>query len=516
MSWGWLSPRGRVLSGAGLGVLSWAVTPDLVDEAVGDGLAWEMRLRALPSRLGVYFVLGLCLFSHLPYVQVLRELTAGLQGLLAAAGWQVPATTALTGVRRRVGERPLESLFRRVAGPLSPGREPWSHVCGLLAVAWDGTTVDAAASQENIAAFGLPAGKNKSGKSRAGDAGNGQENGRTNPQLRMVALIACGTRALLDAAMGPLRGKGTGERELARSLLGSLHTGMLLIADRGFYSCRLWAAAAATGADLLWRVAGGMHLPVVRALPDGSWIARISDPGAVRARTHKNGQRRRRGSKLAPDTAPVPGITVRVIEFTITVTTRDGKTRTEPYRLITTLLDWRACPAGDLAAGYARRWAIETAWREFKTYLRGPGRILRGHSPDLARQELWAYLVICQALRAIIVRAAARAGLDPDRISFTAAVHAARRTITTARASMDTALDATQAELLTSLVPQRQARVFPRAVKRPVPAYPSRNNRDGPLPQHASYTITLTPPGPATPTTTDQPRHPENQPDNPP
>src|ERR1700735_849568 len=102
MSWGWLSPRGRVLARAGIGVLGWVVAPDLVDEAVGDGLAWEMRLRALPSRLGVYSVRGLCLFSGLPYGQVLRELTGGLEGALAAAGWQVPATTALTAVRRRI------------------------------------------------------------------------------------------------------------------------------------------------------------------------------------------------------------------------------------------------------------------------------------------------------------------------------------------------------------------------------------------------------------------------------
>ena len=85
MSRGWLSCRGQVLSRAGIGVLTWVVAPDLVDEAVGDGLAWEMRLRSLPSRLGVYFVLGLCLFSHLPYGQVLRELTSGLETALAAA-----------------------------------------------------------------------------------------------------------------------------------------------------------------------------------------------------------------------------------------------------------------------------------------------------------------------------------------------------------------------------------------------------------------------------------------------
>ncbi len=507
-SWGWLSRRGRILSGAGVGVLSWVVTPDLVDEAVGDGLAWEMRLRALPSRLGVYFVLGLCLFSHQPYAQVLREVTAGLRAALESAGWAEPATTALTGVRRRVGEKPLESLFRRLRGPLSPGRAAWSHICGLLAVAWDGTTVDADPSEKNAAAFGRPGG----GRKRAGQAGAGAG----NPQLRLVALVACGTRALLDAAIGPLRGKGTGERELARALTGSLRTGMLLLADRGFYSYQLWHAAAATGAHLLWRVKTGMHLPVVQALPDGSWLTHINDPRAVQARLHKNGARRRRGSKLGPDTGPLPGITVRVIEFTVTVTADDGKQRSERYRLITTLLDWRACPAAGLAAGYARRWAIETAYREFKTYLRGPGRVLRGQTPELARQELWAYLVIYQAIRAIIIRAAAGAGLDPDRLSFTAAVHAARRTMLTARAGMDATLAETEAGILSCPVPRREGRVCARAVNKPVSPYPSKRSHRGPISQHADYTVTITTPSTTTRNTTDQPKHPTPHPGNPP
>ena len=49
-----------------------------------------------------------------------------------------------------------------------------------------------------------------------------------------------------------------------------------------------------------------------------------------------------------------------------------------------------------------------------RKHLRGPGRVLRGRTPELARQELWAYLAVYQAIRAIIVRAAAGAGLDPD------------------------------------------------------------------------------------------------------
>jgi Transposase DDE domain len=139
---------------------------------------------------------------------------------------------------------------------------------------------------------------------------------------------------------------------------------MLLLADRNFYSYQLWTAAAGTGADLLWRVKAGQHLPVVAELPDGSWLTHVNDPAAVRRRTVRNGCRRRRGSKLPPDTGPLPGITVRVIQYVLTVTAEDGTVRTERYRLITTLTDWRACPAAGLAACYARRWAIEMVFTQ--------------------------------------------------------------------------------------------------------------------------------------------------------
>jgi Insertion element 4 transposase N-terminal/Transposase DDE domain len=505
--------RGKVLAGAGVGVLTRFVTAELVDEVVAEAgavLAGEVlaaggkprraRFRLMPDRLGVFFVLGLCLFSVMPYAQVMKELLAGLRRPLAAAGWRVPASPALTGVRRRLGERPFALLFARLCSVLSPGRAPWSHICGLLAVAWDGTTVKAAASAENVAVFGTTGGKKASPAHY--------------PQIRLVTLIACGTRALAGAAMGPVKGK-TGERVLAARLLGCLHAGMLLLADRGFYSWALWRAAAATRADLLWRVTGSQHLPVTRELPDGSWLSVLPDPAEVRRRTIRNRGRRRRGSTLPPETGPLPGITVRVIQFLVRVDTADGGTRTEPYRLITTLLDWRTAPAADLAAGYAWRWAIETGFREFKTYLRGPRRILRGRTPDLARQELWAYLVIYQAIRAIICLAAAGHHLDPDRISFTATLHAVRRTLPDARTRPDTALAETEADFLTDLVPERQGRVCPRAVTEPRSSYPARKNTQTPVAQHATYTLTTTTPAQTPHTTASQPEpatQPPNQP----
>jgi Insertion element 4 transposase N-terminal/Transposase DDE domain len=501
MPHGWGSPRGRVLSRAGIGVLSWVIPADLADEAVGDGLAWEMRLRSLPARLGVYFVLGCALWSAEPYGEVIRLVTVGLGRALAAAGWAVPATTALTRARVRVGERPLESVFRRLCSALSPGRAPWSHLGGLLLVAVDGTTVAAADSPANAAAFGRPG------------AARGQA---ASPALRLAVLVACGTRGILDAAFGPVRGTGTGEQALAGRLLGRLRAGMLVLADRNFYSYGLWNAAAATRADLLWRVKGSLHLPAVRELPDGSFLAHVNDPAAVARRGRRNGARRRRGSKLGPDAGPLPGITVRVIEFWLTVAAGDGPARAQRYRLITTLADWRAYPAADLAAAYARRWSAETGFAELKTYLRGPGRLLRGRTPALARQELWAFLAVYQALRTLIARAAAGAGLDPGRISFTAALHAARRTAGAGPASMGDALDAAETEIRSALIPLREGRIWPRAVKKPSSPCRSRRNCPGPVAQHASYTVTITTPATSTGTTADQAEQPAQRTSNPP
>ena len=474
--------------GAGLGVLAWLVPPGLAREVLGAaraeaagaaGPAPARRLRLLPPLLGVYFTLALCLFSQLPYRDVLR----GVPGAPGAA------VTALTGLRRRLGPRPLELLFQTVAGALSPGTAPWSHACGLLLVAWDGTTLKLPASEEN----------------KAWARGTGR--GGHYPRARLVALAACGTRGLIAAAAGP---HAAGERTLAGGLTGHLEAGMLLLADRGFYSWGLWHAASAGGAHLLWRLSGNLHLPAVRLLPDGSFLSRIEDPRAKGNRSRKNGKRRRAGK--APDASPLPAVTVRVIEFTLTVTPGDGAARTQRYRLITTLLDHRAAPAAELAAAYARRWAVETCFAELKTRLRGPGRVLRSRTPDLALQEIWAYLAVYQAIRAVIASTAAGRRLDPARLSFTAALNDARASAGLPPAA---ALASAEAALLAAPVPERPGRVRPRAVREPGPAYPRAKGHD-PLPRHATYTVTINP-APAPPgNQPSQPKPAKNQAEPPP
>jgi hypothetical protein len=499
--------RARIRQGAWLGILTCVITPALAGEATAELEREQAKLppeqqpraRMLTPRVTLYFVLGLCLFSGTSYTGVFLQVAAGL-GVLA------PATAALSAARARLGEQPLKALFFLLCSPLTPRAEPWSHVCGLLAVAWDGTGITVADTEANAAAFGRPA------------AGGKKKGPPPAPLARVVMLIACGTRCALAAAAGPCRGKETGERALARQLLGCLRKGMLLLADKGFYSYGLWNETAATGADLLWRAKDSMHLPVTAELPDGSFLARVNDPRAVQRRLHTNGRRRRRGSKLPPETGPLPGITVRVIEFILAVTADDGSTRTQRYRLLTTLEDHRAYPAAELAAAYARRWAVETGWREVKTYLRGSGRALRGETPALAFQEIWALLAVYQALRALIARAAAGADLDPSRISFTTALRTARAGMDTPRRKLAAALDAAEPRMLAALVPERPHRVCPRTVKRvPFTAFPAaKTSQQARIPRHATRTVTISPPGQATRTPADQQQQAETNGNQPP
>lgn len=502
------SSRERIREGAWLGILTHVIPYSLAGEVLrpsAEAAAQrprekQPRQRMLTPRVALYFTLGLCLFSGVSYAGVFGQVTAGL-GVLA------PATAALARARERLGEAPVRALFEALCPALAPRAEAWSHVCGLLAVAWDGTGIALADTPANAEAFGrLPSGGKRAGPPPA-------------PLARVVMLIACGTRCALGAAAGPCRGTGTGERELARRLLGCLRPGMLLLADKGFYSYRLWNDAAAGGAHLLWRAKNGMHLPVVRELPDGSCLARVNSPREVQKRAAKNGCRRRRGSSLGPDASPLPGgMTVRVIEFTLQIDGDDGSTRRERYRLLTTLADHRRYPAGELAGAYARRWAIETGWREVKTYLRGPGRALRARTPALARQEIWALLAVYQALRILIARAAAGAGLDPSRISFTAAVLAARAGLHAPRRGLHAALAAAEDQIRTALVPERPHRACPRQVRRvPFTSFPARKRgQETPVSRHAACTITVNPPDQTTSHHPDQRQQPASHATKPP
>ncbi len=102
-------------------------------------------------------------------------------------------------------------------------------------MAYDETTLDVPDQASNREAFGRPSG------------GRGQA---AFPKVRLTALVEVGTRAALAWEQGPYR---ESEQAQARRLLAHLKSGMLLLADKNYLGIRLFDAAAATGAELLWR-----------------------------------------------------------------------------------------------------------------------------------------------------------------------------------------------------------------------------------------------------------------------
>jgi hypothetical protein len=118
---------------------------------------------------------------------------------------------------------------------------------------------------------------------------------------------------------------------------------------------------------------------------------------------------------------------VRVIEYEIP--DREGDGKGELIDLITTITDPAEAPAVVLAEGYHQRWEHETGNDQLKTHLRGPGKVLRSRSPDMARQEIYGYLLTHHAISALICQAATEADVDPDRVKFTRTVRIIRRAI---------------------------------------------------------------------------------------
>lgn len=374
-----------------VGVLARAFPRKAVEEVIDAAGAREQRRRMLPAWLTLYFTLALALFMDMGAARVMRKMAGVLAWAERGVMVAVPSEEALSNARARLGPAPLRLLFEKAAGPLArPGTEGafWR---GLRLVSLDGTTLDCQDTEVNWQRFGGPSTRDADGRKLRG----------AFPQVRLLALAECGTRALIAACQG---GYSAGEKTLARQLLPRLDAGMLCLADSNFACYELWRDAAAAGAQLLWRAGASLGLPVLEVLPDGTYLSRLRAPRKLR----KQG---------AAD------ITVRVIEYHL----KDASGQvTETFALITTLLDPGAAPARELAELYHARWQIETAIGAFKTGMKGAGIVLRSKTPDGAEQEIWALLCAYHAIREVICAAAALARQDPLRISFANALDVVR------------------------------------------------------------------------------------------
>jgi hypothetical protein len=377
----------RITDYISLGVVAKAFPLEKIRASLAATRKENVRERDLPAHVVVYYVIALALYMQSSYREVLRCLLEGIQWLVEpGTGINVAGNSGISQARTRLGWEPVRQLHDDVVRPVAVAatKGAWYRAWRLISV--DGSTLDVADEKSNNEAFGRP------GASRGESA---------YPKIRFVSLVENGTHVLFGSRMADY---ATSEVALAKTVLPNLSKGMLCLADRGFFGFEMWKQAAATGADLLWRVRKNIHLPCEKRLPDGSYLSRI----------YSSQQDQRRGRN---------GIVVRVIEYRL-----EGVEGAEPlYRLATTILNHELAPAAELAALYHERWEIETAFDELKTHLRGAHIVLRSKTPDLVRQEFYGLLMAHFAVRGLMHEAALRADKDTDKLSFLHAVRVVRR-----------------------------------------------------------------------------------------
>ncbi len=371
------------------------------------------------------------LFTDVPIRQVFK-LSRRLR-----LGEHSPHRSSLCAARKRLGAAPLRDLFRRVVRPLARPETPGAFAFGLRLVGLDSTVYDLPDSVANVTAFGRP----------TGGRGDG-----AFPQIRKLSLVELGTHAELGLT---LKAHRCNERTMVAALLELLTPEMLLLLDKGFFSHELWRELDARGVKVLARVTTQMVLRPIRDLPDGSYLAKL----------YKGDYNREKDRD---------GIVVRVIRYTLDDPQRVG--HGEEHVLITNLLDDGVCPAADLIILYHERWEHETTFDEQKTHQDPPRPSkpahLRSETPAGVIQEIYALSLAHFVIRSLMFEAAATAGLDPDRLSFTGTFQILKCRLPECDARTAVTLDEWYRGLLWEIqeerIDPRRNRINPRVIKRKI------------------------------------------------
>src|ERR1022692_4374968 len=402
--------------------------PGVIDQVARDlrlkGKVKGLRLRAMTPALAIRFVLLMTLMAGSGYAEVMAALTGDLAAVPWHRPWALPTPAAACAWREAVGAEPLEWLRDLLLAGISAEHQDRDYravtVGDLDVCSADGCLTRVPDTPANRDALG--------------SAGTSDDSS-PYPQVREVRFGNASTRATMAVTCGPSGAAAGGGREkgeaeqvlLDRALEEYPHLfteRRIWLLDRNFPGVPRIARMLATGTHALIRVKS--DIPLRRAggfLPDGSYLAELSGGGTT--------------------------LTVRVIEYTITVAGRDAP---ELFCLITDLHDHAAYPAEVLAAAYHWRWiGSETALKEAKSAISGAGpstgAMLRSGSPALIAQEHAAWIISAELTRAAARAAAAvaiparkgsRAGqpVPPREISYTAA---RRAIITTPRHGTATA-----------------------------------------------------------------------------
>jgi Transposase DDE domain len=353
---------------------------------------------------------------------------------------QSPSRRRVAEARNRLPLALWRRLFEQVSQQAQQRSEGYDGWKGHRVVLTDGTCVSMRRTPALVKAFGV---------------NNGPHGRGRYPLARLVTVCLAGTMTIVDYALGGYR---QGEWTLLASILGSLRPGDLLIGDRHFAGAPLYVYYRNQRLEFLTRAHQCLK------------IARVQ---RVRCYTSEDFIGRLKLNKLhrRKDPSLPLHIDVRFLKAVLRI-----RGRRQTVWFTTSLLDPLHYPAEQIVALYARRWRIETLFREVKITLSAD--VLRSQSPEGIRKEIMARLTALNVVRTLMLEAATLAQIeDPLRISF---VHAIRALVSFSPAlgyapllAVPGIYQAMLREMASHLNPDRPGRLEPRAVRRDHKNYPS-------------------------------------------
>jgi hypothetical protein len=322
-----------------------------------------------------------------------REAVARLIAWLVLAGREPCA--AETGnycmARKRLPLGVIQRLVRRTGQQLEEqASDDWLWK-GRHVRLVDGTTVSMPDTPENQRAFP---------QSRAQGIGLGF------PLARLVGIISLATRTVQDLAIGPYRGKETGETALFRVLWDRLKAGDIALGDRFFASYFGIAPLVQRGIDGLFRMHQKRKFDFRRGRRLGveDHVVRWTKP----ARPEWMDQEL---YDQLPDEMMIRELRVKV--------QKDGF-RVDELVLVTTMLDAEEFTKEELADLFLQRWNIELDLRSIKIVMQMD--VLRCQTPEMVQKEIWMHLLAYNLIRGVMAQAAKAHGQKTRDLSFKGAL----------------------------------------------------------------------------------------------
>jgi len=428
-------------------------------DAVGEQTLSEAVIQRVADDLDVHFGGGHhdIFTPALTLWGFLAQVLSGTKSCVAAVarimvlrvGLSLPPCSANTGAyckaRQKLPARFLRALTHTVGAAVedqAPDAWRW-HGRRVLLV--DGFECSLPDTKDNQAAYPQP---------------RSQKPGLGFPMIRAVVLLTFATACVLDAALGPYRGKETGETALFRQLLDRLRPGDVVVADR--YYCSYWMIALLQQRG----VAAAFRLHQLRHYDFAQGRRLGADDHVVTWSKPQRPQWLDREQYAAlPDT-----LTVRELRFRVT---QPGY-RSKEIVVATTLCDATVFAKEALADLYHQRWHAELDIRAIKQTLKMDQ--LSCKTPAMVRREFWVHLLGYNLVRKVMAEAAWCKGLCPRQLSFAAAVQILEQCrwlllfgSAEARRAVNVLL---WVAVATHEVGNRPGRVEPRCVKRRPKSYP--------------------------------------------